>query len=145
MPVLWTLQDVTFDDGGAASGSFVFDAETSTFSLIDITTTGGSTLVDGATYAQQHPFYLGSGPLFLVMVETVPVSLGTRALQLPFLSPLSDLGGTVVLGGLFNFGEGICGGDPCQDVSGDLPFRRIASGESWGRRAQMLSFPSHPA
>jgi hypothetical protein len=49
-PVTWTLQGVTFNDGGTASGSFVYDAQTNTYSAINITTTTGTTRT-GASYA----------------------------------------------------------------------------------------------
>ena len=61
-----------------------------------------------------------------------PVASGTRVLQLPFVGGLGNTGGTVTLGGLFNFGEGSCGGAPCQDVTVSLPFRHIAGGEVVG-------------
>ena len=141
-PLLWTLNQVAFDDGGTASGSFVFDAETSVYSLIDITTTAGSAMSSGATYTNEHPFYSGiSGATFLVMLDAIPPTFGTRALQLPFLTKLTDLGETVVLGGLFNFGEGTCAAAPCQDVSGDLPMRRIVSGEVYGTPAAIAAIP----
>jgi hypothetical protein len=48
-PILWTLDGVTFAGGGAASGSFDFDADTGLYSNVDITTTTGGG-VTGATY-----------------------------------------------------------------------------------------------
>ena len=141
-PMLWTLNQVAFDDGGTAGGSFVFDAETLVYSLIDITTTAGSVMSSGATYSDEHPFYSGlSGAKFLAMLDAVPPTFGTRALQLPFLVELTDLGQTVALGGLFNFGEGTCAAAPCQDVSGDLPMRRIVSGEVYGTPASGAAIP----
>ncbi len=47
--ITWDLSGVTFDDGGTASGSFVYDASTNKYSSIDIITTSGTTLA-GATY-----------------------------------------------------------------------------------------------
>src|SRR5689334_13211018 len=44
MPILWSLSDVTFSDGGTASGSFVFDVDTGIITDLDVTTTGGSVL-----------------------------------------------------------------------------------------------------
>src|SRR5260370_9871267 len=49
-PVLWTLVGVAFNDGGTASGSFVYDANTNTYSSINMTTTAGSVRTSGATY-----------------------------------------------------------------------------------------------
>jgi hypothetical protein len=39
VPLTWTLQNVTFDDGGSANGSFDFDADTTSYSNIMINTT----------------------------------------------------------------------------------------------------------
>jgi hypothetical protein len=36
--VTWTLSGVTFSGGGTASGTFVYDADTNTFSSVDIVT-----------------------------------------------------------------------------------------------------------
>jgi hypothetical protein len=38
MPVTWDLEDVVFQNGETATGSFVYDADTNTFSNIDIVT-----------------------------------------------------------------------------------------------------------
>src|SRR5262249_11411821 len=59
-PILWTLNNVTFTDGGTASGSFVFNPDSGTacsgggspcgtFSNVNIVTTSGSSLT-GTTY-----------------------------------------------------------------------------------------------
>jgi hypothetical protein len=106
-PLTWTLQDVRFDDGGTASGFFVFDPETIEFdqqnqewiatppTIFDIVTTG---LVVGGEFHYQPPqqaficepircsnfgIYFGS---FLILV-------------LEFDTPLPVAGGTVPLGG----------------------------------------------
>jgi hypothetical protein len=60
-PVTWVLADVTFDDGGTASGMFTFDPDAGTacstgmspcgtYSAVDITTTMGTSRT-GATYS----------------------------------------------------------------------------------------------
>lgn len=41
-PLQWTLTDVTFDDGGSATGSFVYDADSNTYSNIALKTTAGT-------------------------------------------------------------------------------------------------------
>lgn len=41
-PIQWTLQGTTFDDGGTASGSFVYDADSDTYSNVQLKTTAGS-------------------------------------------------------------------------------------------------------
>lgn len=40
VPVVWQLNDVTIADGSIATGTFTFDADTSTYSNISITSTG---------------------------------------------------------------------------------------------------------
>lgn len=48
-PVVWQLQNVVFNDGGTAHGSFVYDADTGIMSDVAITTTNGTIpLPDGA-------------------------------------------------------------------------------------------------
>jgi hypothetical protein len=57
-PVLWTLQGFTFNDGGTASGSFVYDNALTQFSSINITVTSGS-LLGSTTF-----HYLGTTAFF---------------------------------------------------------------------------------
>ncbi len=49
-PIEWTLQDVFFQDGGRAGGSFFYDADTNEYSNVSITTTAGS-IFSGASYS----------------------------------------------------------------------------------------------
>lgn len=44
VPLTWTLQGVTFDDGGTASGSFIIDSANGDLLSWNITTTAGSSL-----------------------------------------------------------------------------------------------------
>jgi hypothetical protein len=44
VPVTWTLNNVAFNDGATASGSFTYDADTNTYSSISVATTAGSVL-----------------------------------------------------------------------------------------------------
>lgn len=43
-PVVWKLNSVLVADGTVITGTFVFDADTTTFSLLSITTSGGSSV-----------------------------------------------------------------------------------------------------
>lgn len=88
VPVLWSVEDVVFEDGGTASGTFVFDADTSLYSDIDITTTAGTDL-PGASYGTPldtlDPFLL----------ETFFSDISTDViLQLSFADALTNAGGT---------------------------------------------------
>jgi hypothetical protein len=70
--ITWHLSGVTFDDGGTASGSFVYDAATAWYSQVSITTTGSLAF----TYTNLHSFFsLG----FDVHTGTVPDSGDTSA------------------------------------------------------------------
>ncbi len=53
--ITWSLSGVTFDDGGTASGSFVYDAVTNTVSAVNIVTTAGTTF-GGTTYTALGPW-----------------------------------------------------------------------------------------
>lgn len=93
--VTWTLDNSLFDDGATASGSFVYDATTNTFSSIDIATSLGTSFT-GAAYNSVDP---GFGPFaFDVAFVTSPSLssyIGTPALELNFASNLTDAGGIV--------------------------------------------------
>ena len=95
--VTWDLSGVTFDDGGTASGSFVYDADTNTVNDIDIVTTAG-TAFGGATYTGSDPAF-GPFPDQLVVVTDASLAdfTGTPVLNLLFLDSLTDAGGTVDL------------------------------------------------
>jgi hypothetical protein len=96
--ITWTLNGVTFSDGGTASGSFAYDPATNQFSAISIATTTGSS-VAGTTFSFvcQTPC-VGvvpdpTGALFLTLVSTSNLT-GTQAFAL-FFGPGLSLPGTV--------------------------------------------------
>jgi len=94
VPVTWTLSGVAFADGGTASGSFVYDADTGLYSSFNITTTTGSART-GATYHFGTNIY---APGYSLMVTVGSGDLtGTPALYLVFSSILTNAGGTVPL------------------------------------------------
>ncbi len=95
-PLVWTFDNAVFEDGGVATGSFVFDADTGTFSAVSVTTTAG-TLNAGASYtdvlfgdATSAGLVTGGGDL-----------TGTPLLGLAFLPPLTSAGGFVALIDIF--------------------------------------------
>jgi len=96
-PVLWTLENIAFDDGGTAIGSFQYDAGTGTYSNINISATAGSVL-PGSTLQ----FLLNSGnPNDIYVSDTAGGITGSHGLSLFHLQALTDAGGTVpiTLGG----------------------------------------------
>jgi len=125
-PLLWTLSGVTFSDGGAAAGSFVFDASTNTYSNISITTTTGSART-GAVY---H-FRLSAAPSVATLIVAVTASGGDLtgtpvvALQFPGAG-LTNAGGTVTSVG----GESSCVDSGCSN--GTAPQRNVTGGSVVG-------------
>ena len=107
--VSWSLTGVIFGDGGSASGSFVYNANTNAASSINIITTAGI-FFGGATYLGVDP---GIGPSATQIAVVPNPSLldftGTPVLDMIFLSALTNSGGTI---GLSAF-EGTCGDAGC--------------------------------
>lgn len=137
-PILWTLDDVEFDDGGTATGTFLYDADTDIYSAISVTTTVGTTL-PGEFYQFHNPdvFSDADGLLGLTTIAN-PVG-GTPAFNINLESALTNAGGTVVLLTLpppAAF-EGFCFNDPCTGFQGT--FRAVTSGTVF---AQAVPEPS---
>jgi PEP-CTERM motif len=124
--VTWSLSGVTFFDGGTATGSFVYNADTNTVSSVDIATTAGLAF-GGADYTAVDP---GFGPFPDEIVFVTSGSLAdytdTPALDLIF-DPglLTDAGGTIGLNLLSE--EAPCGNAECS--FGGEPFREVAAGD----------------
>ena len=99
-PVVWYLSGVTFVDGGTASGSFTYDADTTTYSAISISTTAGSTITTGNSY---NITQAGTGcgtPEVLCVLNSAdgPNYLGDLGLTLAHVgTPLTNTGGTITL------------------------------------------------
>jgi PEP-CTERM motif len=91
--ITWNLSGVTFDDGGAASGSFMYDAVTNTYSDIMITTTTGTTLT-GATYTSLN-FLAGSSDTGFLFGPSSGDLTGASLLMWLFDAPLTNSGGIV--------------------------------------------------
>lgn len=111
IPVTWTLQNVTFNSGGTASGSFVFDADTLTFSDISITTTADGAF-PGASYGDPVTGFSDANGLLTVPDIAAPLT-GQAVLNLAFLAPLTNAGGVIELG--FSF-EGTCLAADCNGI-----------------------------
>ena len=73
IPVTWTLENVVFEDGGTAYGSYTYDADTNIFTNLSITTTAGSIITIGQTYTLGCN-YSGCGNLDDVVVAETPAS-----------------------------------------------------------------------
>lgn len=122
-PVLWNLSNVVFDDGGVASGSFTYDADTGTYSAVSITTSGG-TVLPGANYTTGEvvnaPF--PSNNLHLTLINNFGLAnpTGQTLIGLTYASILTNTGGAInLVGGFFNSFEGICTNTDCSSGSGN--------------------------
>ena len=132
-PLTWTLQDVVFDDGGTASGSFVFDADTGTYESIAITTTPsvGAGLFPTESFYTDVSNFLGEpipGSNFLWRADNLGGDLtGVSGILLDwFPGVLTNAGGTFLLDLAFN-SETKCANPDCslsaggrQPISGSI-------------------------
>ena len=93
--VTWTLEGVTFNDGGGVSGSFNFNQNTTAYSAIDLVSTSGS-ILGGNTYTTQSSAFfstatlLGVGPAQVIAGDYSNLTF----LELFFTNPLTNDGGT---------------------------------------------------
>lgn len=126
IPVTWTLDGVVFDDGGVASGSFIYDASTDIYSAVDIITTAGTSM-PGAHY-QYATFFLGnSGNVVGLTDINGPDLSGAAAWFMEFSGGLTNLGGTVSLVSAFG-GESFCADPDCAISVGPPEFRQVIAG-----------------
>jgi hypothetical protein len=124
-PILWTLQGVTLSDGGTAFGSFVYDADTNTYSDLDITTTTGSARA-GSTYTVVNAFTSNSASGFFAATTLLaPFDPGSPGLIIGFLT-LTDSGGTRQYDATFIFDEGPY--YTFNSLLGDATFRTSTAG-----------------
>jgi hypothetical protein len=124
--ITWTLQNVTFDDGGTASGFFDYDTTSGRAENFDITTTGGSELLSFHYDSSSSQFFAAQvyAPNDLLWIE----SNSLRYLDLGFDGAL-DAPGTVALtnhGGALGWSYEC---DNCTDV------RYVTDGSVTGRAA----------
>ena len=116
----WTLQGVTFNDGGAAAGSFDYEPTLDLYSSISITTTAGSSY-PGIQYGFVNPI---SSPTQLVTIKSFGHP-GEEVLFLQFGAALTNPGGDVATVALTVY-EGFCNSG-CTDFTSS-PTARFSVG-----------------
>ena len=119
-PILWNLTG-TFDDGGSASGSFVYDANLNAYSAVNIITTLGS-IRTGAT----HNFVSGGiapSSIQVLFAANSPQFTGSAAFAVFFGSPLTNGGGVIAITGQ----EASCSDPTCVAPSGPARILTIGS------------------
>lgn len=107
-PVNWTVTG-TMNGGGTLSGSFTYDADTNTYSSINITTTAGTR--GGATYTQLNGTLSTAGRI--VVLTTLGAAPGLPVLSIDYPA-LTNAGGTLAINGGT---EGDCNAD-CSGIQG---------------------------
>jgi hypothetical protein len=122
----WTLEGVTFDDGGTASGTFSIDSSTGHLLSYDITTTAGSVL-GGMTYDASTVFVVEYGVYgpnsFLLFTLGGPT--GSEYITLEFLNPLTSGGVDPIVAGYDPISN--TGSYECYNCA---PFRLVTAGEA---------------
>lgn len=107
-PVTWTLVNAVFEDGGTASGTFTYDADTNTYSAINIITTAGS-IQSGAEHDIVAPMFAHASTRFGAVPVPSPGLTGLTILAITWASPLTNAGGLVsILTSDHASGEGLC-------------------------------------
>jgi len=104
VPVIWTLEGVTFVDGGTASGWFVFDADLpgdqQAITDFSISVDGGDTATfPPITYVSANAYGnvvdQGAGDYGAIFSLSAPGE--TRGIRIPAVSPLTNAGGTLAI------------------------------------------------
>jgi len=90
--VLWTLQNVTFSGGGVASGSYVYDADTNTYSSISVTTTAGP-FIGGVHFIGLNTTFGSTASQLGIAQNPGPPAAGLPLLFLQFDTALTNAGG----------------------------------------------------
>ncbi|MCX7099612.1 MAG: hypothetical protein NTV43_17095 [Methylococcales bacterium] len=132
----WTLNNVTFSDGGTASGSFIWNSSTNAISTWTIQVSGGSTDFLAISYTPFQPSGTGgtlfgnnAGVTFSLFDSHAPAyaSSSLRYLVLAMVAPLNAHGGSLAMATL-------AGGFPSQgfECFNCNPGRSVTSGEIEG-------------
>lgn len=135
LPIEWTLEEVAFHDGGSATGSFVYDASTNTYSDVDIETTVG---FSNFAYSYHDASTVSiSGELWSSTSLIVNGGLATTypELRLNFSSPLTNAGGAIGIAvdptsDTSCTSSGACSGETNREGAtvSDFDFRWVTSG-----------------
>ncbi|MBV9366242.1 MAG: hypothetical protein JOY89_18540 [Solirubrobacterales bacterium] len=117
----FTLQGVTFDDGGTASGGFVVNAATGTVQSVDLVTTAGSRL-GGTTYTQvtQQPSYFADTPYSFL-------SQNGNYISLSFQHALTTAGADPIVTTVGRFGIG-----ESYECDNCATYRAVTGGQAFG-------------
>jgi hypothetical protein len=120
-PLTWDLTNIVFGDGTTVAGSFVFDADTSTFSALNMTTSGGVSVpaTNSWVFNTNDPGGERNSSGFTGFPVVDALSADESAAKGIFLFSslgplLTDAGGTITLNHL---AAGNCGDAKCQTLA----------------------------
>jgi len=104
----WYLKGVILSDGAQVFGSFLFDANSGTYSAISVTTSATQAIL-GASYNDQSPAAASSSSIVLVSAAVI-VPSSTTTIAINFATPLTNSGGTIAI---TTVTEGTCTSATC--------------------------------
>ena len=119
----WTLEGVTFDDGGTASGTFSTDSSTGDIVSYDITTTAGSTLLVGTVY---DPSTAGAGNNEIGPNSFLLQTFVRPYINLTLLNPLTSPGIDPIVIGTYQTSDSA----KSYECDNCFPIRLVATGEA---------------
>ncbi|HVS82829.1 MAG TPA: Calx-beta domain-containing protein [Pyrinomonadaceae bacterium] len=134
-PMTWYLTGFTFADGATATGSFVFDAGTHSFSSVNIATTTATRT--GATYSTLSTGLIPDATGALFDTSAAPNQTGLPGFSMLFSSPLTGAGGTTTVTGK----EADCADPGCSTPTGTM--RLITAGTVTTNPADMTITKTH--
>jgi hypothetical protein len=132
-PLTWNLSNVTLGDGSTVTGSFVFDADTTTFSNLNLVSSGGAAAPASSPWAFNVNNLPGSeqnaGGITGFQAVDVASANETGAHYISLFSTggpvMTNAGGTIVL---TFFQIGTCGNANCSGNDGIHPVSFTGSG-----------------
>jgi hypothetical protein len=96
-PIVWTLEGITFADGGTATGNFTYNAATDTYSNWNISVTAGPSFTAYTYQPVVDTGFLGIHSDLQVDFVAFPPATSGRYIRLTFVGPLTDAGGAITL------------------------------------------------
>lgn len=119
-PVEWTLENTTLSNGSALTGGFSYDADTGTYSNIDIVMATSSLFPSGITFTHLGNTGYDSNQSFQAITAAATIgtasATGNPYLFLDFASPLTDAGGVLMIAHGYD-GIATCGNPYCSSNS----------------------------
>lgn len=88
-PVEWAIPDLALVDGGIISGTFSYDADTATFSNIQVKTSGGG--LPGVVYTRAQGGSEWQAPTWAVFRSSAPDS---DIVKIVLANPMTNMGGS---------------------------------------------------